>query len=108
MNQGVLQQNAEIICAIKKQIYIYLVYLFLCSLLLFDHGGGADILFTAYLVVCIVVHILALFAVALARRNKEASISLISFLLFVGISFFLYPAYLSVMWNVTKMLKNIF
>jgi multisubunit Na+/H+ antiporter MnhB subunit len=92
--------------ALLRQGAVFMGYLVLCSLVLLNHAGGADIGFTALLVICILLHaIVLLVLIAMLRKSgrpKKVQIEdVLVLIVLVGIFYSVYNPYLRFMWWLT-------
>ncbi len=97
--------------SIIRQVLIFLSYLLLCSLVLFNHKGGADLLFMLLMTVSITVHILLTFIIIFktktaieAKRWTSADMFACLSLTLLFIVFHNY--YLEFMWWLTNLIKH--
>jgi hypothetical protein len=92
--------------AILKQLFIFLLYLILCSLLLLNHQGGADILFTGLMFIAILIHfITTVIKVTKERKEKYPNWTLkdLYALVLIAIIFIvLFQKYMEFMWWLTS------
>jgi hypothetical protein len=92
--------------SILKQTALFFGYLFFCSLLLFNHDGGADILFAAMIGMAIFLHVIILLAkiirCVVKKSGKPPYIDLFTVILLANVFILLLPKYLEFMWWVTN------
>lgn len=79
-------------------ISIFIIYFVLCSPILINHSGGADIVFAALIFFCLLFHFLA--TIIIDIRNKKIANSLIVLILTI-ITVFTIDIYFKFMWWLT-------
>ena len=96
----------KLILPILRQLFIFLIYLIACSSLLFNHGGGADIVFLYIMVISLLFYqvlnlILLIYGIISKKFNYIIDFIIGIFLLIEAILF--YPLYLDFMWWFTNL-----
>ena len=92
---------------IKRQILTFLVYLTICSLMLFNRRGGGDILFTFMITSSIIIHGIVIVAKLIKKysgkvNNQYSYFDLLVFLILTVGFYSLIDQYLEIMWKVTS------
>lgn len=93
--------------AVRRQFLFFLIYLFVFSLSLFNHKGGADILFIFLIAAGMIIHCIIVISKSLNDKNKIAEkrwsgLDIFAFLFIVLIFIFTYQHYLNFMWWLTS------
>lgn len=78
--------------------FIFVVYTFISSLVLFNHSGGADIAFVATIFLFLAIHLLITIIVDIRKKKFVNSLTVILLSLF---TIFIVDYYLKFMWWLT-------
>lgn len=89
-----------------KNLYYFLVYLGICSLFLFNHNGGADIVFLAFFVICFTAHVIVVLIHLVMKwrflKRRSTYYGILSMIILWLLSFITAAYYMDLMWWLTS------
>jgi hypothetical protein len=88
--------------SILRQIVIFFIYLIINSLLLFNHSGGADILFSFTIFLSIFIHLIFLISKLLNQSsdpiNRWGIFDLFTLMFIIVVFYYSFSIYMDFMW----------